>query len=168
MEGRNAKYLKYPIYVLPPSGPLLNNYLRGGNTYGLTAKEAQIIYAMNRTRFDSELQNELGQGVDYVAEDYWGTGVAWGMGAGVDKEFLLDLNRKFLREDLALLFVGKRFESGMEEDHLHEADAELTDKVERAHNELGKELGWKVVDANQSIEKVSVKVWKLVLDKLEQ
>lgn len=163
-QGHEAEYLKYPVYGLEPSGPILNAYLRLGNPLKLSPREAQIVYALNRAQYESELKAKLEKGIDIVAEDYWGTGVAWGVGAEVDREFLLKLNGKFLKEDLALLFVGKRFQSGIEGEHLYENDSELTERVEQAHNELGKEFGWKVVDAHGSIEEVSEKVWSVVAE----
>ncbi|MBI4050096.1 MAG: hypothetical protein HY398_01460 [Candidatus Doudnabacteria bacterium] len=161
-QGRKAKYIKYPIYDLEPSGPLLNNYLREGNTYKLTPKEAQIIYAFNRAQYEPELKNQLERGIDILAEDYWGTGVAWGMGAGEDKKFLLELNSGFLREDLAFLFVGERFATGLEKDHKHETDEELIKRVDEAHRDLAKKFGWKIVNANESVEKVNEAIFRLI------
>lgn len=161
--GRKAEYLKHPVYDLKPSGPALNKYLREGNPEKLSPKQAQILFAQNREKYEPTLRAKLENGTDIVGEDYWGTGVAWGIGAGVDKDFLLEINRKFLREDLALLFVGARFESGVEGNHLHETDSELTRRVQEAHNELGKEFGWKIVDASGSIEEVRERVWNLTL-----
>ena len=88
--------------------------------------------------------------------------MAWGMGAGVDKQFLLDLNKDFRREDLAILLVGKRFMSGKEDNHLHEADHEFTDKVDKIHRDLAAEFGWKIIDANGSIESVAEDIWSTV------
>lgn len=161
-NGHIAEYLKYPVYDTAPSGPLLNGYLREGNPWQLTAKEAQIMYAFNRAQYQAELKSKLDSGVIVVAEDYWGTGVAWGAGAGVDMDFLLELNKHFIREDLALLFEGKRFSSGFEKDHLHETNDELTQKVDKVHHELAEKFNWKIIDANQTIEEVSSKVWEEV------
>ncbi len=112
--GRKAEYLKYPVYDLGPSGPDLDEYLRHANPKRLDAEQAQTLFAENRTQFEPTLKSKLANGIDIVAEDYWGTGLAWGIGAGADKGFLLKINRNFLREDLALLLVGKRFDSGKE------------------------------------------------------
>src|SRR3989338_512403 len=90
---KRAEYLKYPVYDLQPSGVLLNEYLRKGNPFQLTPKEAQIMYAFNRAQYQAGLQSKLSNGTIIVAEDYWGTGVAWGAGAGVDFNFLLELNK---------------------------------------------------------------------------
>lgn len=158
-EGRKARYLKYPVYDLSPSGPILNAYLREKNPYKLTAREAQILYAYNRMHFEPELKSILDSGSDVVAEDYWGTGVAWGMGAGVDKEFLLKINQPFQWEDLSLLFYGRRFSSGIEKVHLHEQDDIFMEKVRVAHEELGQQFVWKKIEANKSIEEVAEAVW---------
>ncbi|OGE84073.1 MAG: hypothetical protein A2846_03140 [Candidatus Doudnabacteria bacterium RIFCSPHIGHO2_01_FULL_49_9] len=161
-SGRKAKYLKYPIYELEPTGPALNRYLRGGNPEKLSAKNAQIVYAKNREDYEPTLKKELESGTDIVAEDYWGTGVAWGVGAGVDKEFLLDLNKRFNFEDLPMMLTGKRFESGVEKNHLHESDIEFTNKVEKVHRELAREFRWKKISANQDIDKVAAGIWSEV------
>lgn len=158
-EGKSTKYLKYPIYDLEPTGSILDEYLRQANPYNLSPKEAQIIYAFNRCQYQPALRAELEKGVNIVAEDYWATGVAWGMGAGIDKNFLLRLNSNFLREDLAFLFVGQRFATSLEADHLHENNEALVKAVDQAHRELAKTFGWKLIEANQVIETVSAQIF---------
>lgn len=165
--GRKAKYLKYPVYDLEPSGRRLNDYLRNGNPEKLTPRQAQEIYAENRRQYEPILINNLKSGTDIVAEDYWGTGVAWGIGAGVNREFLLELNKQFNFEDLAFLLTGKRFETAVERDHLHEKDIEFTNKVEAIHRELAKEFGWKIVNANQPKEKVAAQIWAVILNLIQ-
>lgn len=160
--GRKAKYLKYPIYDLEPTGPVLNDYLRKGNPQNLAARDAQILYAQNRQDYEPTLKMELESGIDVVAEDYWGTGVAWGIGAGVDKNFLLELNRKFNFEDIAILLTGTRFESGVEKGHLHESNEPFINKVDEIHRQLARQFGWKIVNANQDKEKVAEAIWKYV------
>jgi len=161
-SGRKAKYLKYAVYGLEPSGKRLNDYLRAGNPEKLTAKQAQEIYAENRAQYEPTLKNDLESGMDIVAEDYWGTGVAWGAGAGVNKDFLLKLNERFNFEDIAILLTGTRFESRVEKDHLHERDIEFTNIAEKVHQELAREFGWKIVNANQDKEKVTEDIWEHV------
>ena len=139
--GQPAEYLKYPIYDLEPTGPMINGYLRQGNPYNLTPREAQIVYTLNRFHFEATLKAKLDQGVNIIAEDYTGTGLAWGMGAGVDEGFLKEINRVLLKEDLALLFYGQRFKQAVENGHRHEEDDELTNKVREAHEKLGQEFG---------------------------
>ncbi len=157
-----AEYLKYPLYDLAPSGPLLNQYLRQGNPFGLSPREAQLLYAMNRWQYQDELKAKLAAGTWLVAEDYTGTGLAWGVGAGVDEKFLLTVNDGLVVEDLAILFDGQRFLEAVESGHQHETDNELTTKVRAAHQYFGERLHWPTVNANLTIEEVAEKIWQIV------
>lgn len=165
-RGIKAEYIKYPIYDLAPSGPMLNNYLRGGNPHQLTPREAQIIYALNRTQYEPLLKDKLKSGINIIAEDYTGTGIAWGMGAGVAKDFLLEANSHLLKEDLGLLFDGQRFETGIEKNHKHETNNDLTETVRQAHLELAKDFGWQLLDANKPIEDISKTLQELISKEL--
>jgi thymidylate kinase len=85
-SGQKAEYLKYPVYNLEPAGGLINAYLRKGNPYKFSPREAQLLHFIDRLKFDPILEKKLKKGINIVAEDYFGTAVAWGSGAGVDKD----------------------------------------------------------------------------------
>jgi len=159
-QGVQTEYLKYPIYDLAPSGPTLNNYLRGGNFFKLSPREAQTIYTLNRTQYQPELENKLEQGITIIAEDYTGTGLAWGIGAGVEEQYLKYINKHLLAEDLVILLDGQRFKDAMEKNHIHEENDKLINKVRLTHLKLAGEKGWEIINANQSIETIHKSIWK--------
>ena len=161
-EGHSALYLKYPIYDLTPSGPLLNEYLRKGNPYKFNARELQLIYALNRAQYEPTLKTELAKGTIVVAEDYRGTGIAWGEGYGVDPQFLRNVNSAFVREDTALLLRGKRFLFSVEKNHAHEEDTALMERVRLAHERLAKENNWTPIDVAGTKEAVHQKIWTII------
>ena len=161
-KGVETRYLKYPLYDLEPSGSFINEYLRNGNPQGFSSREFQLLQIMNRTQYDAELRSRLENGEWIVAEDYVGTGIAWGMGAGVDRALLEQLNRHLREEDRGILFEGKRFLEAQESNHHHESNHDLTEKVREAHRALGVVYGWLRVDANEPIERVQTAVWKIV------
>ncbi|MBU0596866.1 hypothetical protein KJ641_03770 [Patescibacteria group bacterium] len=161
-QGEKAEYLKYAIYSLEPTGPILSDYLRSGNPYELSPREAQIIQALNRTQYEPILQEKLEQGINIIAEDYTGTGIAWGVGAGVGEDFLKLINSHLLKEDLAFLFSGNRFREATEENHKHETDEELLNTVKQVHAKLGEEYGWLPINANLTIEEIHIQVWQEV------
>lgn len=165
-EGYQAKYLKYAVYGLEPSGPLLNDYLRKNNPLKLTPREFQILQVLNRYQYQSLLLQELRKGVHIVAEDYVGTGLAWGIGAGVDEKFLKSLNKDLHREDLSFLFTGQRFREAVEDGHAHEANEKLTEQVRLVHERLGREFGWININSNETKEVVHEKIWQIVAKKL--
>lgn len=166
-EGYKAEYLKYAIYDLEPSGPILNDYLREGNPFNLSAREFQIFQSLNRTQYEPTLKEKLENGIMVIAEDYVGTGIAWGMGAGVDKNFLEKINSHLLKEDLGILFDGERFMEGVEDGHKHETDDEFTAKVRKIHLDLGEEYGWTKINANDGIDNIHEKIWGLTQKKLK-
>lgn len=161
-EGHQAEYLKYPIYDLSPSGEILNDYLRQGNFYDLSPKEAQIIYALNRTQYQERLIEKLKSGIHVIAEDYKGTGIAWGLGAGISETFLKSINSHLIDEDLVFLFDGERFLEAMEKTHKHETNSDLTNKVRWAHLKLREEYNWIKINANLSIEEIAETIWDKV------
>jgi dTMP kinase len=161
-KNKNAEYLKYGIYDLAPSGPIINDYLRKNNPHNLSPREFQIMHTLNRTQYQPFLIKKLNQGINIIAEDYIGTSIAWGMGAGVDKKFLLKMNSHLIKEDYVFLLDGERFMGAIEKNHSHETDEDLTSKVRQAHLELAKDFNWHIVDANNSIEEVFDKIWKVV------
>ncbi|NCF74881.1 MAG: hypothetical protein GWO87_00110 [Xanthomonadaceae bacterium] len=161
-ENIKAEYLKYPLYNLEPSGQILNNFLRQGNSYNLSPREAQIIYVLNRTQFEPILKKKLEQGINIIAEDYVGTGIAWGIGVGVEQKFLEKINLHLLKEDLSILFDGKRFNKAIEKNHKYEIDKKLVKKVRKIHLKLRKKYGWKKINANLSVEKINEILWNKI------
>lgn len=161
-EGYTAEYLKYPVYDLEPSGTLINEYLREGNPHNLSAREIQLMYVWNREQYESTLLKKLESGVHIVAEDYVGTGLAWGIGTGVDEQFMKYINAHLHRENIAFLFDGARFTEATEGTHKHETNDELMQRVRDVHARLGNEFGWIKIDANESREKIHEEIWKRV------
>lgn len=162
----SAEYLKYPIYDLAPSGPLLNAYLRQNNPFNLTPREAQLLYAMNRWHYEPELRRKLTEGTWIIAEDYTGTGLAWGLGGGIEESFLLKINEGLLRENIGILFAGQRFMNAVESGHRHENDNELTERVKLAHEYWAEQYGWQKINANLSIEAIAENIWQLIANQL--
>ena len=165
-HGYKAEYIKYPIYDLKPSGTMINDYLRNGNKYDLTPREVQILYAFNRTQYQKELKKKLDEGINIIAEDYIGTGLAWGLGNGVDGEFLRTINSHLLKEDMAFLFDGERFKESTEKNHKHETNDSLMTAVRWAHLKLKEEYSWIKINANLTIEEIHGKLWKIVSKEL--
>lgn len=161
-EGFSAVHKKYPFYNLHPTGPMLNAYLREGNPYKLTPREFQILQAFNRTHAEPIMREFLEKGINVIAEDYTGTGIAWGMGAGVDKNFLININTHLYKEDIAILLDGDQFESGREAKHKHENDRTLTSEVRHYHRVLANEFRWDLVNANQGYKTVHETIWNIL------
>ncbi|OGI24908.1 MAG: hypothetical protein A3E38_00120 [Candidatus Moranbacteria bacterium RIFCSPHIGHO2_12_FULL_54_9] len=165
--GKQASRLKYPVYDLEPEGSFIYKYLRDPEFRGkneLSTEELQQKYADNRKHYEAELQKRLAAGEWIVAEDYTGTGIAWGLTWGADLEYLEDINKDLHQPDLCILMHGKRFDTAIEAGHRNETAEERITICKNFHLLLGERYHWKQVTANQSIEKVSEDIIRIVKD----
>lgn len=162
-QNIKAEYIKYPIYNLEPAGKLINSYLRGGNPDNFSPRELQLLHYIDRITFEPILREKLNKGINIIAEDYFGTALAWGMSARVDEKFLSYLYKFLYEEDLAILLDGERFIKAAEKNHKHEKDNRLTKKSRKIHLYLAKKYHWKIINANQNITKVQNDIWDKVI-----
>lgn len=162
-KGKAVEYVKYPVYSIKPSGVFIDEYLRRKKHQTISPEELQTWYALNRMQFEYRLKRWLNLGVCVVAEDYKGTGIAWGAATGVNLEWLEQLNKKQLNPDISILIDGERFLNSKEKDHKFEQDDDLTQTCRIIHRKLAKKYHWHIVDANQSIEKVHGDIVKLLV-----
>ncbi|HLC64402.1 MAG TPA: hypothetical protein VJK25_03630 [Patescibacteria group bacterium] len=77
-SGMRAEYLKYPVYDLKPTGPRINEILRGGERQEISEEDFQALYTANRRDYQPTLCRKISEGINIIAEDYIGTGLAWG------------------------------------------------------------------------------------------
>ena len=164
-EGKTVKYIKYPVYEIEPTGRFLNDFYvvevrTGGKS--ATEEELQMWFTLNRYQFEPTLKKWLEEGVIVIAEDYTGTGLAWGTTKGANLEWLDGLNKYLVREDLAILLDGERFKEAVEEGHVHETNEDFMRKSRELHLMLGEKYGWKKVQVSGGIEETAERVWDQV------
>ncbi|MBD3360756.1 hypothetical protein GF366_03065 [Candidatus Peregrinibacteria bacterium] len=161
-EGYKSYYVKYPVYDVEPSGSFINDILRGREEQKISEDELQMWYVINRYQFQPKLINLLEEGYVVIAEDYAGTGIAWGTAKGLEEEWVETINSKVLKEDLAILMEGKRQMDAVEEKHVHEQNKELIEKCEKIHSHLAEKYDWKRVKVQKKIEGTAENLWKIV------
>lgn len=165
--GHDAVYIKYPIYDLEYSGPKLNALLRSSNKQMVSEEELQTLFRMNRKDYEPTLKKYFKAGKIVVAEDYTGTGIAWGMAKGLSQDFMEELNKNLVREDFSILLTGKRDIRVQEATHIHEQNDELLEKVSKIFIQLGEKYGWRRIELQPKIEDTAELIWKNVADWLE-
>lgn len=160
-NGQKAKYVKYPVYDLEPSGPFINSILRGG-TQHMSEEELQLWFVVNRYQFEEQLEKWLEEGYTVVAEDYVGTGMAWGMAKGLSEQWVETVNEGLRKEDLAILMTGNRVKAATESGHVHEENDDLIEKCYERLQLLADKHGWKRLALQDKIEDTSDLIWDLV------
>lgn len=160
--GKKAVYLKYPIYNLEPTGPLIYKILRDPNVSVENPTAKQLIYTANRVQYADELEKLLSENDYVISEDYVGTGLAWGTAEGADLEYLEKINSILRKADLEILVDGERFTEAVEKGHIHETNDDLTDECRQVHLDLAQKYGWPVVNANRSIDEVYADIFSYI------
>lgn len=154
--------LKYPLYDLAPTGPLITEAIKQSNPKNLTAAEIQALMAKNRFDFQPKLQELMKQCNIVFAEMYTDTGIAYGIGDGVNKAVLLAINEGLIIPRLSILLDGTRFLESVEKGHRFEEDINKTSYIRHIHLQLAHEKNWSIVTADQSKEKVHEEIWYIV------
>ena len=166
---KKVKIVKYPIYDLEPTGPQINTFLRDPDAPKISGESFQMMYIQNRLDYEPQLRKDLRLYDVVLAEDYIGTGMAWGMTQGVPYSWLQGRNMQYkqLKPDLEILMDGERFLEGKENNHRNEEDDEAVEKTRQNFLLLAKKNGWPIVNANQSQEKVTEDLWKVIHSKFD-
>lgn len=159
--GKSACYLKYPVYDLEPSGIFLDRVLRSKNPQHISEEELQMWFTLNRFQYQSALKDLL-KDQFVIAEDYTGTGIAWGLAKGADKKWLEELNKYLLKEDLAILMNGKRQLKSKESDHIHERDDVLVEKCAQVFKRLASDYGWEQVEVRDDWDETTEVLWQKI------
>ncbi len=166
-DGRLPTSVKYPFCGLEPIGPMLNDYLDHENPFNLTPREFQTLQAFHRLQVEPIILEILERGVHVIAEDYMATGLAQGIGSGVDEEYLFKINSKLFIADCTILLNGDRFTEAEESDHAHENNDDLMEKVRRINLEIALDCGFNIVNVSGTREIVHENIWKIVQPVLE-
>jgi len=134
----------------------------------VSEEELQMWYSLNRYQYEPQLKKKLDAGITIMAEDYTGTGLAWGSAKGADLSWLENVNKFLTKPDIEVLMDGERFLSGKEEQHIHESSDRLIGKAQTAFRKLAKKYDWKVVPANRPIQDVAEDIWTQIIPLFER
>lgn len=159
--GKKAVYIKYPIYSLPPSGPYLDRTLRS-HAQRISEEELQLWFVLNRYQFEPKLNKLLQGGRVVIAEDYIGTGIAWGTAKGASRAVLERMNTFLVRSDVSILLEGKRKKASIERNHIHEQRADLIKKCARVLGTLAREHNWYRIQVSDDHDVTAARIWQIL------
>jgi thymidylate kinase len=161
---QNSIAIKYPIYE-SPTGALISQILRSPELIDrkYTEIEIQQLYVQDRQNYEPKLMAMLKSGTSVIAEDYIGTGIAWGMTRGLNLESLISMNEGLLQPDITILLdADYRYTESIEKTHKNENDDQLWIKNRDIYRLLAKKFNWNIINANQPQKIVSEAILNLI------
>lgn len=162
-HGHDAVYIKYPIYNLEPTGPFINKSLRGTEEEKkIDQAQLQMWFALNRHQYEAELKQLLAEGKIVIAEDYTCTGLAWGSANGVNLDWLMEINKYLMKEDLAIYMKGKRNLQARENNHAYESNDDLSEACMFIYDNLAVKFDWTKINVKPSIGETADEIWNSV------
>lgn len=151
--GAQVACVKYPIYDINNDGYRIWQYLRKEECQkeNLNSTQFQELCAKNRRDFEPILVKMLEAGIYVIAEEYVGTGIAWGMTQNVPYNKLIKMNKGLYEPDLSILLDGEIIHGSVEKGHrFTDTDAEVLKRNRQIHRDLAQKYNWEVVNADRN------------------
>jgi len=166
-EGYKAKVLSFPNYKTR-IGKLIRAFLGGKLVY--PAQVRHILLSANRWEMKAEIENHLQKGFTLICNRYYHSNIPYGVANGLDRKWLQSLDEGLPKSDFVIVVdiapETSLARKGANRD-IHERNLKFLLEVRKQYLTLAKEQGWTVVDGENSVQKVSEDVWKVIAKKLK-
>lgn len=161
MEEMGVPYKKisYPLLNLDPTGSKLKKALWDTKN-PLPEEQMQELFAQNRRDFQPTLKSWLDSGVCVIAENYKGTGIAWGLTRGVPQARLDELGMDQIDPDIGIVIDGP-IRDDAPEGTIYENEQENY-QLRKMFNILADKYGWVRVGGDAPMLTVAGRIWAIV------
>jgi dTMP kinase len=161
-DGRRVKLLSFPDYQTS-IGSEIGRALRGERDY--TADVMQLLYVANRYECKGEIMRAKGAGTILLCDRYMASSIAYGEAQGLDRGWLLDIQKYLPRPDLTILLdippeVSARRKTADRDKY--ERDLTLLGRVRDSYLRQAAD-GWLRLDGNRDRDAVAADVQSAVL-----
>jgi dTMP kinase len=156
--GRLVRLLSFPAYDTA-IGSEIERALRGDRDYG--SDVMQLLYVANRYEWKPQIARELARGTVLVCDRYLSSSVAYGEAQGLDRAWLIDVQKYLPQPDLTVLLdiepeVSARRKT-TDRDR-YERDLALLARVRTSYLHQVS-AGWIRIDADRDRDAVAAEVW---------
>jgi dTMP kinase len=165
--GFNCKILDFPDYSTP-IGKEIRLFLDGRRSY---PKEVQhMLLSVNRWEKKEEIETMLQNGTIIIMDRYYQSNIVYGLSNGLDLNWLINLDRGLPKEDIIIILEidpetsYKRITYNRD---LFEKNLEFLLNVKQNYQKLSQVYKWRIINGEESIEKIHMKISSIVKEKLE-
>ena len=165
--GFNCKILDFPDYSTP-IGKEIRLFLNGRRSY---PKEVQhMLLSVNRWEKKEEIKTMLQNGTIIIMDRYYQSNIVYGLSNGLDLNWLINLDRGLPKEDIIIILEidpetsYKRITYNRD---LFEKNLEFLSNVKQNYQKLSQVYKWRIINGEESIEKIHMKISSIVKEKLD-
>lgn len=159
--GRYVKLLSFPDYGTP-IGEEIERALRGARNYAPDVM--QLLYVANRYEWRTEIEKQRSEGTILICDRYLASSVAYGEAQGLDRAWLVEIQRYLPQPDITFLLdiapevSAKR--KTVDRDR-YERDLALLGRVRESYLRQAAN-GWVRLSADRDRALVAADVWAAV------
>jgi dTMP kinase len=159
-DGRKARLVSFPDYGTS-IGEEIARALAGEREYGPDVM--QLLYVANRYERKPDLERWLDGGLILVCDRYMASSVAYGEAAGLDPEWLTDMQKLLppaaltIMLDIAPETAVKR--KAVDRDR-YERDLALLSRVRESYRRQAAAFGWVVLDGERAKDVMAADVYE--------
>ena len=165
--GFNCKILDFPDYSTP-IGKEIRLFLDGRRSY---SKEVQhMLLSVNRWEKKEEIETMLQNGTIIIMDRYYQSNIVYGLSNGLDLNWLINLDKGLPKEDIIIILEinpetsYKRINYNRD---LFEKNLEFLLNVKQNYQKLSQVYKWRIINGEESIEKIHMKISSIVKEKLD-
>lgn len=165
--GFNCKILDFPDYSTP-IGKEIRLFLNGRRSY---PKEVQhMLLSVNRWEKKEEIETMLQNGTIIIMDRYYQSNIVYGLSNGLDLNWLINLDKGLPKEDIVIILEidpetsYKRINYNRD---LFEKNLEFLLNVKQNYQKLSQVYKWRIINGEESIEKIHMKISSIVKEKLD-
>ena len=164
--GFNCKILDFPDYSTP-IGKEIRLFLDGRRSF---SREVQhMLLSVNRWEKKEEIEQLLQSETIIIMDRYYQSNIVYGLSNGLDLNWLINLDKGLPKENIVIILEIDPQTSYKRVTHnrdLFEKNLEFLSNVKQNYQKLSQIYNWKIVNGEETEEKIHLKISSLVKEKL--
>ena len=157
--------ISFPIYG-SRTGRDIRAFLDRKQSYPPQA--VHMMYSLNRWENISVIKKLVDHSDFLIADRYTPSNLAYGVSKGLDRKWLMELDRGLPQPNLIIILdvpVPASFKRKSEGRDTHESSKRYMTRVRQNYRSLARRYGWKVLDGTMPPDRVHLEVLELVRER---
>lgn len=164
--GFNCKIIDFPDYSTP-IGKEIRLFLDGRRSY--SSEVQHMLLSVNRWEKKEEIEKMLQNGTIIIMDRYYQSNIVYGLSNGLDLNWLINLDKGLPKEDIVIILEidpATSYKRVNRNRDLFENNLEFLSNVKQNYQKLSQVYNWKIVNGEETVEKIHLKTSSLVKEKL--